>query len=220
MDFGNAGETLYKKFPAIKGVDLEMKSVFYHYCVVADRLNCGPSACMNRQQFVKLFEDAGIFAKNQKSAQLSIIFQQNLVNKEKRLRFENFYNSIADVGCVKWKNEKILKRARSKFHEPGVAIHRLLLDYMLPLSAQVAAVSYSARNRTGAGERRGSDVRAGEWIERWRSIEILREALKAPEILEHFGVNTDDSSGSDTSESDSEDDSESSYERSSKPAED
>ena len=50
MDFQNAGEVLYSKLEYLKGVDLEMKTIFYHYCMLADRLNCGPSACLNRQQ--------------------------------------------------------------------------------------------------------------------------------------------------------------------------
>ena len=188
MDFGNGGEIFFEKFPTLRGIDLEMKSIFYHYCMLADRLNCGPSACMSRQQFVKLFEDGGIFEKNIKAAQLSILFQKHLVDKEKRLRFENFYDAVASAGVLKFSKTKLLINAKSKFHEPGVALRELLTENLLPLSAQVAAVSYSARNRTGAGERRHSEVRASEWMTRWKGIEILREGLKGEEVLEFFGV--------------------------------
>ena len=193
MTFDSEGvEELSSLFPAWwTGVETEMRNIFSHYCQVADRLNVGPSACLNRFQFIQMMTDAGILSEDFKIPKINLVFQGELVKKEKRLRYERFLGSIAGIGTSRFPNVHAIKNAKSHFHQSGCALFYMLLEFMLPLASKVTAVNYAQKHRNHS-ERRPTEVRSSQWMERWRNIEVMREIMRADaNIRAYFGVPDD-----------------------------
>ena len=112
----------------------------------------GPSANLNRFQFTKIMEDAGLVTPESgfKAASVNLVFQTELVASEKNLRYEHFYDALAKVGVEKFKNDHKILGARSRYHVKGCGLYVVLLDYMLPLAGKVAAVAYSQKTRNAS----------------------------------------------------------------------
>ncbi len=211
MTFDTEGvEEVQKLFPAWwEGVEREGRAIFRHYCQLADRLNVGPSAGLNRFQFCKIMEDAGIVDKAFTTARVNLAFQKDLVPGEKKLRYERFYDAVARVGVDKFEDEPIITCSKTKYHVKGCGLFIVLLENLLPLASKVAAVSFSQKQRNSE-DRRPTNVRSTDWMERWRHIELLREVMRTDEkVRDYFGVaDLEDVDSDDSSEDSSEDGSE------------
>ena len=210
MTFDMEGcDELADLFPAWwSAVEAEIRAVYQHYCQVADRLNVGPSANLNRFQFIHMMTDAGMLSPDFKIPKVNLVYQKELVEKEKRLRYEHFFDAVAFMGQCRFPHVHKIKNARSHYHRKGAALYYMLLEFMLPLAANVAAVTYSQKKRN-TSERRHTEVRSSQWMERWRNIEVLREIMRTDKrITDHFGVPDDLEEESEESEEDKEEEEE------------
>ena len=110
------------------------------------------------------------------STYIADTYERN-VAAHQRLRYERFIDAIAFMGLQRFGHVHTIKNAKTHYHKKGAALFYMILDYMLPLAANVTAITYSQKNRS-TSERRHTDVRSSQWMDRWRNIEVMREIMR------------------------------------------